>query len=375
LVAAVALATGCHRNQPPPTAVTRPATAVPVTVAEAFQRNVPVQLEAIGTVRAYASVSLKARVDGQLARVVFKPGDEVKKGDLVFTIDSRPFDAALSQAEANLARDRASLDNAEADMRRTDELAGTKAVPMTVVESNRAKVAALHATVAAGQALVESAKLQVSFCHIQAPVTGRVGLLLVDEGNMVKNNETVLAVINQTRPIYLDFAVPEPSLPEVRGAAARSRLRVEAMLPRRAETRVAGELEVINNQVDPTTGTILLRAVLPNPDELLWPGQFVNVRLTLGDLTNAVVIPAPAVQSSQTGEFVFVVKSDGTVEKRPVALGPERDGLLVVQDGLRAGEVVVIDGQLRLTAGAKVNIQTQTNAPPAVRPPEAGRSS
>jgi multidrug efflux system membrane fusion protein len=373
ILACLALLSGCTPKQDRARSGPRPSLAVAVTVAEAVQKNVPIQLNAIGAVRAYASVSIKARVDGQLARAGFKQGEEVKKGDLVFLIDPRPFDAALSQAEANLARDRASLENAEIDMRRTDELAGTKAVPATVVDANRAKVASLRATVAADQAVIESAKLQVSYCYITAPVSGRVGLLLVDEGNMVKNNETVLAVINQIRPTYIDFAVPEQSLPDVRRAAASGRLRVEATVPQHPETRVSGELEVINNQVDTTTGTILLRAVLPNQDELLWPGQFVSVCLTLGDLTNAVVVPSAAVQSSQSGEFVFAVKPDASVEKRLVTLGPERDGQMVIRNGVRSGETVVTDGQMRLAPGARVSIKT--NVPPAARPLAEERGS
>jgi multidrug efflux system membrane fusion protein len=342
---------------------------VPVTVATASRKNVPLELPAVGTARACASISVKARVDGQLVRVAFKQGDEVKPGDLIFLIDQRPFQAALNQAEAVRARDLAALENAEADMRRTDELAGTKAVPATVVDANRAKVASLKASVEADKAAVESAKLQLSFCSVTSPVNGRMGLLLVDEGNMVKNNDTILAVVNQMKPIFVDFAVPELFVQDVRDAAARGHLRVEAATPQRSDQRAVGQLEAVNNQVDVTTGTLMLRATFPNPDERLWPGQFLNVTLTLGELTNATVVPSQAVQTSQEGEFVFVVKPDASVEKRLVTLGPARRGEAVIQTGVKVGETVVTDGQLRLVPGAKVDIKTPAPSP-AAKPAE-----
>jgi multidrug efflux system membrane fusion protein len=322
-------------------------------------------LRAIGAAHAYASVSVKPRVDGQLGQVGFKQGDEVKKGDLIFQIEPRAFEVALKQAEAVLARDVASLQNAEADMRRTDELANTKAISASTVDVNRAKVASLRATVEADKAAVEIATVQLSYCSIRSPINGRVGLLLVDAGNVIKNNESILAIINQTRPIYTDFAVPQQSLKDVRDAMAAHKVRVEVTLPQDTNHLAVGELEVIDNQVDSTTGTFLLRAAFPNETELLWPGQFVNVTLTLGQLTNAVVVPSPAIQSSQSGEFVFVVKSDATVEKRPVTLGPVRGGETVVQTGVKPGETVVTDGQLRLVPGASVNTKSPEAAPVA----------
>jgi membrane fusion protein, multidrug efflux system len=363
LVAAVGIQGGCKQsaNGPsgPPIPSGRDKSApVPVTTSSAIEKDVPIELRTIGTARAFASVSIKARVDGQLARVAFKQGDEVKRGDVIFEIDKRPFLAVLNQVQAVLVRDLASLTNAEADMRRTDELAGTKAVPQTLVDANRAKVATLNASIEADKAVIESAQLQLSFCTIAAPVDGRMGLLLVDEGNMVKNNDTILAVINQLKPIYVDFAVPERSLQEVRHAALGGRLRVEAAPLQRPGRSVAGELEVIDNQVDVATGTLLLRAKFPNGDEALWPGQFLNVQLTLGCLTNAVVVPASAVQAGQNGDFVFVVDADRSVAKRPVTLGPVRNGEAVIQGGLKVGETVVTDGQLRLVPGAKVDVRT-----------------
>lgn len=347
---------------------------VPVVTALAAEKTVPIEFTTIGTARALASVSIKTRVDGQLSRVVVKPGDEVKKGELVFEIDPRPFQTALRQAEAVLARDLASLTNAEADMKRTDELAGTKAVPATVVDANRAKVATLKASVEADRAAMRTAELQLSFCSIVSPVNGRLGLLTVDEGNMVKNNDTILAVINQTKPIYVDFAVPERVLPDVREAAARGALQVQVASPQRPDQRAVGALEVINNQVDTTTGTLMLRARFENAEERLWPGQFLNVTLTIGQLANATVVPASAVQAGQNGEFVFVVQPDTSVEKRLVTLGQLREGETVILKGVKPGEKVVTDGQLRLVPGAKVNERGAT-PPPKAAPESPGRPS
>ncbi len=350
---------GCSRNggDAPPGRAARGLPPVPVTVVAARRQDVPNQLSEIGSVRAYASVSVKSRVDGELARIAFKQGDEVKKGALIFEIDPRPFQAALDQAQAVLERDEASLTNAQTDMRRTDALADTKAVSASEVDANRSKVASSKATVAADQAAVETAKLNLSFCSITSPVTGRIGMLLVDEGNMVQNNNTILAVVNQLRPIYVDFSVPEQSLPAVRAAAAVGPLPVEAAIPEVTGQRAEGELAVINNEVDTATGTLLLRAVFPNKDEMLWPGQFVNVNLTLNTERNAVVVPAAAIQLNQEGgRFVCVVQPDDTVAFRPVEIGTTHERLSVIKKGLQAGERIVTSGQIRLVAGSRVKI-------------------
>jgi membrane fusion protein, multidrug efflux system len=350
---------GCSKNggDAPSGKAARGLPPVPVTVIAARRQDIPNQLSEIGSVRAFASVSIKSRVDGELARIAFNQGDEVKKGALIFEIDPRPFQAALDQAQAVLERDAASLTNALADMRRTDALASTKAVSASEIDANRSKVASLKATLAADQAAVETAKLNLSFCSITSPVTGRIGMLLVDEGNMVKNNDTILAVVNQLRPIYVDFSVPEQSLPAVRAAAAVGPLPVQATIPELTGQGAEGQLAVINNEVDTTTGTLLLRAVFPNKDEMLWPGQFVNVDLTLSTEHNAVVVPTTAIQLNQKGgRFVCVVQPDDTVAFRPVEVGTTHQELSVIKKGIQAGERIVTSGQLRLMAGSKVKV-------------------
>lgn len=370
LVGALWLGVGCgaHSGKPPQGSGPRP--AVPVLLAQSETTNFPVQLTAIGTVKPYATVSVRPRVDGQLGTVLFEEGQAVKKGDLIFQIEPKAFEVALKQAQAVLARDEASLQSAQLDMKRTDELAGTKAVSASIVDANRAKVASLQATVEADKASVEIATVQLSYCSIRSSIDGRVGFMLVHAGNVIKNNDSILAVINQTKPIYVDFAIPQSALPDVRTSRQQSSLQVEARMPSDPNRSIVGRLETINNEVDTTTGTVLLRASFANGDEFLWPGQFVNVVLTLGTLPNAVVVPSAAIQTSQNGEFVFAVKPDMSVEKRMVKLGPSRGGRTVIQSGVDAGQTVVTDGQMRLVPGSTV----RTNSVEARPTPATGGS-
>ena len=354
-VAALVIAAGCSRSNGKTTTDPPPA---PVMVATATQQDVPVLLHAIGNVRAYSTVTVKARLDGQLDKVGFKEGDRVKQDDLLFELDPRALQAAVAQAEGTLARDQAEWHSAEADWQRTKTLEDTKAVSASAVDQARAKADGLKAQVQADRAAVESAKVQLSYCFIHSPIDGRISTLGVDVGNVVKNSDTVLATINQIMPIYVDFAVPQQVLPAVRERAAAGPLKVVATLPEH-EGRAEGELVVINNQVDTTTGSIMLRAQFPNADEMLWPGQFVNVALTLDVRRDAIVVPSDAVQDSQQGKVVFVVKQpDMTVEMRPVTTSIENDGNVVIDKGVAQGEVVVTKGQLRLVPGAKVKVQS-----------------
>ena len=355
LIVATAMAIGCSRGA----GGAKPASAraVSVTAAAAQTKDVPVRLAAIGAGKAFATVEIRSMVRGPLARAEFKEGDEIKAGDKIFEIDPRPYDAALAQAQAYLERDKAQLAKAEADFRRAVELYKDQSISEAVYDQTRAAVDAAKATLAADQAALNNARLQLSYCRIQSPVRGRVGLLLVNVGNLVKDNDTLLAVVNQTRPIYVDFSVPEQVLAELRKQMAAAKLPVTVTLPGLNQGSATGEVSVINNAVDTTTGTVLLRALFANDDELLWPGQFANVSVTLSVQRGAVVVPANAVQVGQQGPYVYVIKPDQTVESRPVGTGEELGGETVIKEGVQPGETVVTSNHLRLNPGAKVQIK------------------
>ncbi len=364
---ALLLLPACSRRDPPPFGSAQAVgTAVPVTVTNAVAGDIPQQLSAIGTVQPYSSVSVKSQVHGLLAKVGFKQGEHVRAGDLIFLIDPRPFEAARDQAVANLARDQALLAKAEADIRRDADLLTNNIISAATFDQDRANVDALKATISADAAGITNAELELSFCYIRSPINGRIGTLLVNEGNLVKDLDTVLAIINQMSPIYVDFSLPEQHLQAVRNHLSEGPLKVEATIPRYPERCAAGQLLLINNQVD-STGTILLRAQFPNEDEMLWPGQFVNATLTLTTEHNVVLLPSAAVQLSQDGKYVCVAQPDDTVQIRKVDLGSAYGDLRVVKKGVQAGERVVTSGQLRLVPGGKVKIvsaaETDRRAP------------
>jgi membrane fusion protein, multidrug efflux system len=331
---------------------------VPVTVTNARATNIPVQLTAIGTVHAYSTVSVKSENKGQLAHVGFKQGDEVQAGDLIFVIDPKPYQAALNQTQANFTRDLALLVKAEADLRRDSDLFTNSIISRADYDLGLATVDSLKGTLQADAAAITNAEVQLSYCYIKSPVSGRIGTLLINEGNMVKDIDTVLVVINQMKPIYVDASIPELNLQVVRDHMRGGHLRVEATIPGYAGRQAEGRLLFVDNQVDLTTGTILLRSEFPNADEMLWPGQFVNVALTLTVERSAIVVPSSAIQLAQEGQSVCVVKPDDTVEFRPVELGNAYGTLTVVKKGLEAGEQVITSGQLQLAPGTKVRIVT-----------------
>jgi len=336
--------------------------AVPVFVSPVIQKPMPVELHAIGNVQAYSTVVVKSLVEGTLTQAYFKEGQEVKKGDLLFTIDSRPFEVQLKQAEANLARDRAQAENARQEANRYQDLLQKEYVSQEQYEQLRATASAYEGTLLADQAAIEQAKLQLEYCSIRSPIDGIAGTLLVYPGNLVKVNDPdhPLVTINQIRPIYGAFSVPEKNLSEIRKYQMLSPLTVDATVPHSPAPPARGRLTFVDNTVNNTTGTIQLKALFPNESKTLWPGQFVNVVLTLTTQPDAIVVPSQSVQAGQQGSYVFVVKSDQTVESRPVVVAREVSGEMVIDRGLTSGEQVVTDGQLRLAPGVKVEIKTAT---------------
>ena len=352
----LAAAVGCSKKDPRAGA---PPEAAPVTVASVARQDVPVEVRAIGHVEPFTTVALKARVGGQVLRVGFQQGQDVRKGDLLFQIDPRPYQAALAQARAQLERDRAIARNAEEDVKRYTDLAQKDYVTREQYDSTRAAAAAAVATTKSDDAAVQNAQLQLSYCTVTAPISGRTGSVLVNPGNMVKgNDDNPLVVLNQVQPVYVSFSVPESSLAQIRQRLRPGeKLKVLAAASGNPASTQTGELSFLNNAVDPGTGTILLKATFPNGNEALWPGEYVDVVLTLATEPKAIVVPAQAVQTGQAGQYVWVVKKDLTVESRPVTLSRTQGPLAIVAKGLEEGERVVTDGQLRLAPGAKVQVR------------------
>ena len=347
------LMASCYEPKKPPPP------PVPILVATVAEKTVPVDLKAIGNVEAYASVSIKARVGGQLVQVNFQEGQDVEKGQLLFVIDPRPLQTALRQAEANLARDRALANKAQADAVRYAELIRKHFVSQQEYDQARATAESLAATVNAGQVAVQNARLMLSYCYLHAPITGRTGNLIADMGNQIKADaDTAMVVINQIQPIYVSFAIPEQNLATVRQFMAAETIKVEVIIAGQEDKCEVGVLSFINNTVDTATGTIQCKATFANPHKRLWPGLFVNVVVQLSSQPNAILVPSQAIQTSQEGQIVFVVKPDLTVEIRPVEVGRPINGDVIITKGLKPGERVVTEGQLRLAPGAKVEIKT-----------------
>jgi multidrug efflux system membrane fusion protein len=393
---------------------------VPVTVDTAVSKSVPVQIRAIGTVQAYATVTLKSQLDGEVARIHFSEGQEVKKGDLLFTLDRRPLEATLQQVEANLARDRAQFEqaqavvaqtmaaekqaeanlardtaqfeNAAAQARRYKGLMDEGAISKELYDQVRTNAAALEATIQADraavtnagasiraaqatveniraaikadQAALENAQVQLGYTTIRAPMDARAGNLLVRVGSAVKaRDETAqMVTLNQIQPIYASFSIPEQYLGDIKKFLAVGTLQVQAAPRGQDDSPVAGALSFVNNTVDPGTGMIQLKATFPNREGALWPGQFVNVILTLTTQPDAVVIPSQAVQTGQQGQYVYVVRPDSTVELRLVTIGRRMGGETVIEKGVSPGDKVVTDGHLRLVSGTRVQVRTAATA-------------
>ncbi len=332
--------------------------AIPVLVAIAAQKSVPVQVRAVGNVEAYSTVSIKSQVTGVLMKAHFKEGQNVKQGQLLFTIDPRPLEATLKQAEATLARDSAQLQNAREQARRYADLVKKQYVSQEQYDKIRADADAAEAVVQADHAVVENAKVQLSYCYIYSPLDGQVGSLLVNEGNLVRVNDgTPLVVINQLTPVNVTFSVPEQNLVDIKRHMAAGQLKVKAAFPSDEGRPEEGSLTFVDNAVDRSTGTIKLKAEFSNKERRLWPGQYINVALTLSTQADAVVIPSEAVQVGPEGQQVFVVKADKRVEVRPVTVARTNEGEAIIAKGLQPGEQVVREGQFLLGPGARVDIK------------------
>jgi multidrug efflux system membrane fusion protein len=336
--------------------------AVPVHVATAAKREMSIEIAAIGHVESVSSVAVKAQVGGQITRVAFREGQDVNKGDLLLAIDSRPYEAALAQAKANLERDRARAKSAQDDVKRYAGLVAKDYVTQQQFDQAQADAVAAEATVRADEAVLENARLQLEYSSVRAPIDGRTGSLLVQVGNIVKaNDDRTLLQINQIHPILVSFAVPETNFSEITRRVRAGRLSVGAT-PQDGGPPAVGELNFVDNAVNASTGTIQLKATFANRDSRLWPGQFVSVILNLATEPDAIVAPSQAVQTGQSGQFVWVVKDDLTVESRSVIVARVQGPLAVIARGLAAGERVVTDGQLRLSPGAKVEIKGASEA-------------
>ncbi len=337
--------------------------AVPILAAKVVQKTVSDTIHAIGRVEAFSTVDVKAQINGQVMQVNFRQGQDVKQGDLLFTIDPRPFEAALRQAEANLAKDRAQYRQAATDKERYATLLKQNVGSRQQYDQAEATAASLAASMQADDAAVQTARLNLEYCAIRAPITGRTGDLLVHAGNLVKPDaDTAMVVINQVHPVYVDFAIPEQQLPAVREFMAEHKLPVQVSLPEQQGPVETGELSFVDNTVDAKTGTINLKGQFANADGRLWPGEFVNATLVLREHPDAILVPSQAVQTGQQGSFVFVVQPDMKAAIRPVVIGESIDNETVVTSGLKAGETVVTDGQLRLIPGATVTIKSGLNA-------------
>ncbi len=346
---------------------------VPVLAEPVATHDLPVYLRGLGSVTAFNTVTVKTRVDGQITKINFREGQEVSQGDLLVQIDPRPFDVQLHQAEANLAKDEATLADAKLNLERYTGLYNQGIISQQQYNSQQSLVAQLTGAISADRAAIENAKLQLTYSHITAPVSGRIGLRLVDIGNIVHASDpNGLLVITQMHPIAVLFTLPEDYIPQVLQHMRKGPLEVEAYSRDDRQKLATGELLTLNNEIDPTTGTNRYKAVFQNQDRVLWPNQFVNIRLLLETRHDAVTVPVAAIQRGTQGTFVYTVKPDNTVEVRPVTVDVTEGNLASIQSGLNPGEMVVTDGQDKLQPGAKVELQQRGNHPGG---PQNGRGT
>jgi membrane fusion protein, multidrug efflux system len=348
---------GCAKKDPP--AFERP--PAPVTVTSAIAHDVPLYLDEVGRCVAREVVSVQPEVSGRITEIHFTDGADLQKGDALFTVDPRPFKAQLDAAEANLAQSRAALDFARIQFARVQDLVESRAIARQDYDTRKNAVDVSAAQVQQNIAAVESARLNLEYTSIRSPIDGRAGHRLVDVGNVVTANSSTLLNIERLDPIYADFTVTENDFSDVQHHTSRGTLKVEVRLPDELDKPLVGQLTFLDNAVQSSSGTVLLRATVPNSSHRLWPGRFVNVRLVLATVPGAVLVPAATPQDSAKGPFVYVVKEDSTAEPRPVKLGQRQGDLIVVEQGLKPGERVIINGQLAVTPGGKVRVD-QGNA-------------
>lgn len=341
-----------------------PAPGVPVTAGTVKAEDVPMFLNGIGTVQAYNMVTIKSRVDGQIVAVNFTEGQEVKTGDRLFQIDPRPYQAVLEQVQANKAKDEAQLASAQLDLQRYAALVGPGYQTRQSYDQQKALVAQLQAAIKADQASIDAAQLNVTYCDIRAPIDGRLSQRLVDMGNMVHASDTNgLVTIAQLKPIFVSFTIAQGSLDDIRRHQAKGPLVVKAYPSAGGEELAQGALTLIDNAIDQATGTIHLKASFPNQDERLWPGEFVSLRLILDTRKGVPTVPSQTVQVGPDGNYAYIIDKDDKARRRPVEVAAVQDGIAVISKGLSSGERIVVDGQYRLTDGAKVKIEQEAGKP------------
>jgi multidrug efflux system membrane fusion protein len=335
----------------------------------ATARDMPIYVRGLGAVQAYNNVSVKSRVDGTIVNVDFTEGQEVKKGDPLYEIDPRPFQAILAQAQANLQRDQAQLGNAQRTVDRDKPLVSKGFTPRQQFDSDNTSAAALEATAASDKAAIDAAQLNLDYATIRSPIDGRTGARQIDIGNLVRASDSApLVTITQLKPIFVSFTAPQDQLDAIRQAQIKGAVPAEAWSQGEGRQIAKGGLTLIDNQIDAATGTIHLKATFDNPDEALWPGEFVDMRLQVETLPNAVTVPARSIQAGPNGSYLFVIKPDNTVEQRVVTVAETEGDLAVVSKGVSAGEQIVVDGQYRLQQGTKVSI-----LPPQLQPAPAAK--
>jgi membrane fusion protein, multidrug efflux system len=344
---------------------------IPVAATVAEQKDVPVYVRGIGTVQAFKAVSIKTRVDGQIVKIAFEEGQDVKQGDPLFQIDPRPFQALLEQAQAAKQRDEAQLAGAKLDLERYGKLIGSGFQSRQSYDQQQATVDSLKGSLASDQAQIDTAQLNLAYADIRAPIDGRTGQRLVDLGNLVQMAQgTTLVTITQIKPIFVNFTVPQDATDEIRRNQQTAALDVIAYASDDKTELARGKVTLIDNQIDPATGTLRLKATFDNANERLWPGQFVNARLQLSVRSKSVTVPQRGVMQGATGNYVFIVKPDNTVERRDITVGATQDGFTVITKGLQTGETIVSDGQYRLVNGSRIKVdaprpQAETPAAPA----------